>query len=178
VSFHLRDEITDAMSPLKLLGVSLVVLTVTGALAGPADAKISPRASAQAAAEGLIASYLPAGPGTTGICSSKTHGGFFDNNQSYLSSCASADGGFEVFAITNASAGSNLSLNSSYLQQQLNAACAAGASVFSAGIKGKVVQIFAGDGTEATLAQRLRDSYAAATQRFTGHASKNLACKR
>jgi hypothetical protein len=164
------------MSPLKLLGASLVALAVAGALASSADAKTSPRASAQAAAEGLIATYLPAGSGMSNVCSSKTHAGFFDGNRSYLSSCASADGGFEVFAITNAGTGSNLSLNSSYLQQQLNAACAAGASVFSAGIKGKVVQIFAGDGTEATLAQQLRDSYAAAIQRFKGHASKNLAC--
>ena len=166
------------MSPLKALGAGLVAVAVVGALASPAPAKASPRAGAQAAAEALIATYLPSGQAASGVCSSKTQSGFFDHDQSYLSACASADGGFEVIAIANATTSSNLSLNSSYLQQQLNAACRAGASVYSAGIKGKVVQIFAGDGTEASLARQLRDSYAAALVRVKGHSSKNLACHR
>jgi len=110
------------------------------------------------------------------VCSSKTHSGFFNQKRAYLAACASADGGFEVFAITNASTGSSLDLNSSFLQQQLNDACQAGAELFSAGIKGKVVQVFAGDGNEATLAKLLRDAYAQAIQHLKGHASQDLTC--
>jgi len=57
-----------------------------------------------------------------------------------------------------------------------SAKAAAGAELFSAGIKGKVVQVFAGDGTEASLAKILRDSYAQAIQHLKGHASQDLAC--
>jgi len=164
------------MSFLKASGASLVALLLTCAAAGSASARADPRANAKAAADALIVSYLPASAGQASECSSETHSGFFNHNRAYLAACASADGGFEVFAIANASPGSSLNLNSSFLQQQLNDACQAGASLFSAGLKGEVVQVFAGDGNEATLAKLLRDSYAKSIQRLKGHASQDLAC--
>ncbi|HEY6318648.1 MAG TPA: hypothetical protein VI462_12260 [Acidimicrobiia bacterium] len=166
----------DKMSVLKASGASLVALLLTWAAAGSVSAKTDPRASAKAATDALIASYLPASAGQASACSSKTHSGSFNQNRAYLAACASADGGFEVFVITNASTGSSLDLNSSFLQQQLNDACHAGAELFSAGIKGKVVQVFAGDGTEASLAKIPRDSYATAIQHLKGHTSQDLAC--
>ena len=166
------------MSRSKVLGASVAAVALVAVLAAAVGAKPSPRAAARASADRLIAAYLVAAPGHASVCSSKTHHGFFDNSRSYLAACASADGAFEVFAITNAGTGANLSLNSSYLQQQLNAACAAGGSLFSAGIKGKVVQVFAGDGTETSLARVLRDSYATAIQGYKGHTAQDLACHR
>jgi len=139
------------------LVVALVLVLGVGSAAG---AKSNSPATAQAAADGTIQSLLPSSPGQPGICDMKTQSGFFAHRASYLASCSTADGGFAAFSIVAAKNGS-LHLHSSYVGSQLHTFCAGG-HAYSAGVKGKFADLYAGTGdgpvTEAAVAQDLANA--------------------
>ncbi len=125
------------MSVLKASAASFVALLLTWAAAGSVNARRIHEPERRPPPTPSLPPTCPPARVRPSVCSSKTHSGFFNHNRAYLAACASADGGFEVFAIANVSPGSSLNLNSSFLQQQLNDACQAGASLFKRGPQGR-----------------------------------------
>jgi hypothetical protein len=79
----------------------------------------------------------------------RTQSGFFAKKSSYLDSCATNDGTFQVFAIANAKSGS-LNVNSPYVKSQLNTLCTNG-HAYSTGVKGVFATVYAGGNDDNAL---------------------------
>ncbi len=162
----------------QLVVGALVALATLALSSGVAVAKSSPQAKAQSAANRIINSYFPPGPGQSGVCAARTKSGLFNNGSNYLASCAVrlADGVLQVFVIVPVTNAASLNAEPSYLRSQLDGMCKASGSAYVAGIKGRFLEVFAGAGSQVTVANGLHEEIAARVANVPGHVSTSLTC--
>lgn len=63
-----------------------------------------------------------------------------------------------------------------YMSTQLVTVCGQGGSIYTAGVKGKMVGVDAGTGGEATVAQGFENALATGVKNVPGHESGKVPC--